>query len=295
LVIDMQNPFFMEVIRGVEDVAQRNGYLVVLCNSAEDAEKERRYIEVLCGEPVAGAVVVPANDRITFLGPFQERDIPVVTIDRRIHDGSTDSVLIDNIAAARAAVMHLVGNGYRRIGLITGPDTATTARERREGYRIALRDSGIDVDPTLERSGPFTEESARRSADSLLDLEPSIEALFTTNNRLTLGALQAINDRGMRVPDTIALVAFDDVPWAYPGASSLTRVVQPAYQLGFTAGAKLIERMGESGSPEPQEIILGYELRIGESSRSRAYVGVPFMGRWASVHGTEHCGLAKLP
>jgi LacI family transcriptional regulator len=295
LVIDMQNPFYMEVIRGVEDVAQRNGYLVVLCNSAEDGEKERQYIEVLCGEPVAGAVVVPTSDRLPFLGPFVERGIPVVTIDRRVCDGSADTVLVDNVAAAREAVAHLVGNGYRRIGLITGPDSATTARERREGYRAAMREAGIAVDPTLEQGGPYTEESARRLAGVLLDLDPPIEALFTANNRLTMGALRAVYDRGMRVPDSIALAAFDDVPWAHPGAGSLTSVIQPAYQLGFTAATRLIDRLREPGLAKHDEIVLAHELHIGESSRSREYVGAPFMGRVSSVHGTEHCVLAKLP
>ena len=278
LVIDMQNPFFMEVIRGVEDVAQRNGFLVVLCNSAEEPARERQYIEVLCAEPVAGAIVVPSNDRTTNLRRFAERGIPVVTIDRRTRDRLADTVMIDNVGASYEMVTHLLHNGYHRIGLITGPAGASTARARREGYRLALRDGGIAHDPQLEREGPFSEESARHLAAELLALQPPIEALVTGNNRLTMGALQALYAHNLRVPDDIALAGFDEVPWAYPGAMSLTTVIQPAYELGCTATARLIQRVQHPDVASHQEIVLAHQLRIGDSSRSRAHIGAPTMG-----------------
>lgn len=278
LVADMQNPFFMEVNRGVEDVAQRNGFLVVLCNSAEDRIKERRYIEVLCGEPVAGAVVVPTTDRTPILRLFAERGIPVVAVDRRVADRAVDTVRIDNVAAACEAVMHLISNGYRRIGLITGPDCATTARERREGYRLALRLAGIAHDPTLERSGPYTEESARQLADMLLDLEPPIDALCTGNNRLTMGALYALHARGLRIPEDVALAGFDEVPWAHPDALSLTCVIQPAYDLGCTAAGRLIQRLRQPDLAAHQDIVLAHQLRVGDSSRPKAHISAPLTG-----------------
>jgi DNA-binding LacI/PurR family transcriptional regulator len=278
LVIDMQNPFYMELIRGVEDVAQQNGYLVVLCNSAEDPRKEQQYIEVLRAEPVAGAIVVPTSDRKPVIRRFVERGIPVVSVDRRVLDQSADTVLIDNVAAAREAVTHLIENGYRRVGLITGPDGATTARERSEGYRQALRAARIETDSRLERSGPYSEESARRLAGELLDLDPPIDALFTGNNRLTMGAIQVFHERGLRIPEDVALACFDEVPWAHPGAMSLTSVIQPAYELGSTAAARLIHRLQHGGPLARQEIVLAHQLRIGDSSRSRAYFGAPIAG-----------------
>lgn len=267
LVVDMQNPFFMEVIRGVEDVAQRSGYLVVLCNSAEDAAKERRYIEVLCAEPVAGAILVPTSERSP-VRPFAEHGIPVVALDRRVLDGAVDAVLIDNISAARQAVAHLIANGYRRIGLLVGPEQVTTGRERRDGYRLALRDAGVAYDPALERSGPHDEETARRLAEELLDVDPPIDALFTTTNRLTLGAFAALSARGLRVPDDIAMAGFDTIQWAIPGAISLTAVLQPAYELGASAAARLIARLQQPGGAR-QEILLAHQLFIGDSSPAR--------------------------
>lgn len=277
LIIDMLNPFFMEIIRGVEDVAQRNGYLVILCNSAEDPHRERQYIELLCAEPVAGAIVVPTSARPA-LRLFAERGIPVVALDRHVHDRSIDCVLIDNVAAARAVVMHLIDNGYRRIGLILGPDSAATARERREGYRLALRDAGIPHDPQLERSGLYTEESAQRQVVELLDLKPPIEALFTVNNRLTMGALDILHARGLRVPEDIALVGVDAVPWAVPGAISVTTIIQPAYEMGSTAAARLIHRLQHPGAVARQEIVLAYQLSIGDSSRLRSSIETAVAG-----------------
>lgn len=235
-------------------------------------------MEVLRGEPIAGAIVVPTSDRKPVLRPLQERGIPVVTIDRRSVDGSADTVLIDNVAAAREAVAHLIANGYHRIGLITGPEGTTTARERRDGYRLALHDAGITVDPWLERSGPYSEESARHWTSELLDLVPRIDAIFTGNNRLTMGALQAFHGRELRVPDDIGLAGFDEVPWAHPGAVSLTCVIQPAYELGCTAAERLIQRVRRTGSTARQDIVLAHHLQIGDSSRPRSFAGAPLTG-----------------
>ena len=269
LVTDLQNPFFMEIVRGVEDVAQRNGYLLVLGNSCEDPGKERRYVEVLSAEPVAGAIVVPTRERQPALQLLRQRGIPVVAVDRRVHDRSIDAVLIDNTGAAAEAVAHLIANGYRRIGLITGPDTTTTGRERLMGYRQALQAAGITQDPALERHEPFIEDSGRRLADELLDLDHPVEALFTANNRLTKGALEALHARSLRVPDDVAVVGFDEVPWAVPGSLALTTVTQPAYELGSTAALRLVQRLQHRGPLVRQEIILAHQLCIRDSSRRR--------------------------
>lgn len=269
LVTEFRNPFFMDIVHGVEDVTQEHGYLLVLCNSKEDQEREGQYIELMCAEQVAGAIVVPTTDRKPILTPLVESGIPVVCVDRRVHDRSIDTVLIDNTSAARAAVAHLIGNGYRRIGLVTGPDRTTTARERLEGYRGALLDAGIALDPALERRGPFTEELGRQLTDELLDLDPAVEALLIGNNRLVQGALAAIHARGMRIPEDIAVVGFDEVPWITPGSVSLTTVMQPAYELGSTAALRLIQRLKHPDRLARQETVLSYRLHIGDSSRPR--------------------------
>ena len=269
LVSDIQNPFAMEIIRGVEDIAQRNGYLVILGNSNDDPVKERQYVEVLSAEPVAGAIVKPARERNFPLRLFRDRGIPVVTVDRRLVDHSVDTVLIDNSGAAREAVAHLIANGYRRIGMVTGPLDTTTGRGRLLGYQQALRDAHMDHDPALESDGPYTQASGRLRAGALLDMTPRVDAIVTANNRLTTGVLEALHDHNLRVPDDIAVVGFDEVPWVTPGTAPLTTITQPAYEIGTTAALRLLQRLQEGGPLAVQEITLAHHLNVRDSSRGR--------------------------
>lgn len=270
LITDIQNPFFTTLIRGVEDVAQRNGYSVILCNSDEDASKERQYIAVLCAERVAGAIIVPTGERQRDLKLFQELNIPIVAVDRRIAGRDTDAVLVDNVSGAHQAVTHLLSNGYRRIGVITGLLATTTGRERLEGYRQALREFGVEHDIKLERYGSFKEESGWQLTNELLDLEPAIDALFVENNLMTLGALKALYTRHLRIPEDIAVVGFDEMPWGALSSISLTAVTQPVYELGSTAALRLFQRLQNPGALTHQEIVLAPTLCIRGSSRSRS-------------------------
>lgn len=269
LITDIQNPFFTSLVRGVEDVAQRNGYSVILCNSDENPVKEQQYIEVLCSQRVAGAIVVPTREQGHSLQPFRELGIPVVAVDRRVKDPEIDTVLVDNQRGAFQAVKHLCDNGYRRIGLVTGPQTATTGRERLLGYRQALAEANIPLDTSLERYGSFKTEAGLRYAGELLDLEEPVDALFVANNLLTIGALEAVNKRNLRIPEDIAIVAFDDIPWAALSTVSLTTVTQPVYELGSTATMRLFQRLQKGKSFTRQEIALASELHIRNSSQPR--------------------------
>jgi len=219
LISDIQNPFFMSLIQGVEDEAHRSGYSLLLCNSNEDANKEQQYLEVLCAERVAGAIIVPTRERLEpGIDNFHKRNIPLVAVDRRIKDNDVDAVLVDNISGAREAVAHLISNGYRRIGAIVGPKTITTGRERLEGYRQALQEVNIPYDPLLTRSGAFRKESGQQLAEELLAIVPAIDALFVGNNLIAMGALDAIHARNLRVPEDIAFVGYDELPWVAPGS-----------------------------------------------------------------------------
>jgi LacI family transcriptional regulator len=268
LVTDIQNPFFMDVMRGVEDVSQQNGYLLVICNTAEDPQKEKQYIEILAAESVAGAIIVPSRERLDALTKLKARHIPVITVDRRVHDRTVDAVLINNVMAAKEAVAHLITNGYRRIGIITGPKTATTANDRLLGYRQALQEAGIEHDPTLEQRGPFSEETGEHGVHQLLQCDSPIDAILTANNRITVGALRALYAHHKRVPGDIALVGFDEVRWAIPDLVSITTVTQPAYELGRTAVLRLLQRLQHPDIPR-QEIILQHQLLMRATSQSR--------------------------
>ncbi len=273
LVTDIQNTFFTELMRGVEDVSQQNGYLLIICNTAEDARKEQQYIEILAAENVAGAIIVPTQEDPQALELLVERNIPIVVLDRRVRNRLIDAVLIDNVTAAKEAVEHLIANGYRRIGIITGPRSTTTGNERLRGYQQALHEAGIAFDPELELRGPFSIDTGKSLTEKLLGLDQPVDAIFTANNRLTIGALQALYAHGMRVPDNIALVGFDDVQWAIPDLVSITTVTQPTYELGRAAAFRLLQRLQQPDVPR-QEIILQHQLLIRESSRPRTHVNL---------------------
>jgi LacI family transcriptional regulator len=274
LVPNIRTSFFMEVVSGVEAVLRYGGYLPILCNYLDKPQGPLqfiKFIEHLVAVPLAGAIVVPRHDKDPALTLFREHHIPIVAIDHRTLDES-DSVLIDNVGAAREAVAHLIANGHRRIGLISGPDKLTTCRQRAQGYRSALAEAGIAYDPALERRGKFDEPTGEAHAIELLALKPTVEALFTTNVSVTIGALRALHQRGLRLPEDMALVGFDEIPSVLPGYPSISTVVQPAFEMGATAARRLIQRLEGDGPHTRQEIILAHHLRIGDSSRARASV-----------------------
>ena len=174
LVPDLQNPFFLSLIQGVEDIAHANGYSVILCNSNEDHRREQHYLEVLYAERVAGAIFIPTRERLgDALKGFHERQIPLVTVDRRIQDSAIDAVLVNNIRGACEAVEHLITQGYCRIGIITGPLTITTGREHLEGYHEALLAAGMLPNPSFERSGALKEENGRHFCRRTAGSHPS--------------------------------------------------------------------------------------------------------------------------
>lgn len=266
LISDIQNIFFMDLIKGVEDIALRNGYGVLLCNSDENPQRERQYLEILYDERVAGLIIVPTREQLSGLERFRERNIPIVAADRRIRSKNIDAVLFDNVQGSREAVAHLITNGYQRIGAIIGPKTITTGYERLVGYRQALEEAGIAHDPALEKFGSFKEESGRQATNELLALNPRIDALFVGNNTMTIGALDALHHHGLRVPDDIALIGYDAMPWTALSSISLTMVTQPIYELGVKAALQLFQRLQDPSEQSRQEIILTPTLRVLGSS-----------------------------
>lgn len=270
LVTTIQQPFLARLIRGVEDVARQNGYSVLLCNSNEDPARERRNIELLCAERVAGTVVVTTSERPRDLHLFREHAIPVVGVEHRIADDDLDLVLLDHERGAREAVAHLLAGGYQRIGMITGSELSTASREYLEGYCRAYQEAGLAYDRRLVSYGDFKQEGGYRLTNELLDLEPVLDALFVGNNLMMLGCLDALYERQLRVPEDVALVGCDEVPWATLGATSLTTVVQPTYELGNTAAQRLCQRLQHPAAFTRQEIVLAPTLCIRDSSRARA-------------------------
>lgn len=267
VISDINNPFFTALVRGVEDVGQGLGYSVVLCNSDENPDKEADYLRALLADQISGFIVSPTS-RTENLAALHEAGRAVVAIDRRPRNLAVDTVLVDNEHGAREATTHLIEQGFRRIACITGPARLSTASRRLRGYRSALRAAGIEPDPELERHADFRQRGGYTAMANLLAARPAPDAVFVTNNLMTVGALECLARKGLRAPDDIAIVGFDDIPWADLVIPSLTTVAQPTYELGRTAGMLLKDRTTAPGRP-PSTVTLRTELHIRSTSAAK--------------------------
>ncbi len=249
IISDIENPFFTSIIRGIEDVAYKHGYSLVLCNSDEDPEKETLYIRVMRSEAVAGVILASTTENGPSIPELVDHNIPVVAIDRRIRDRRVDSVLAANRQGTFQAVKHLIELGHRSIGFIGLPLTRTPGNERYKGYVSALHEHGLSVSRQLVRISNAKQQGGHDSALELLKTQPSLTALFVANNLMTLGALDAIRETGLCIPDHISIVGFDDMPWAPLLQPPLTAIAQPTYDLGQKAADLLLERLQDANRP----------------------------------------------
>ena len=265
IISDIGNPFFTAVARGVEDVAQRHGYSLVLSNTDENPEREAASLSVMAAERAAGVIVATTNENGSALQRFQDLGLAVVAIDRHIVDMHTDSVVVDNEGAAFEAVSHLVRLGHRHIAIVGGPSDADTARERERGYERALREARIEVEPELVRAGDFREAAGLTVTRQLLDLPRPPTAIFTVNNLTTIGVLGALRERQVRVPEEMSVVGFDDIPTAELLQPPLTVVKQPTYRVGAHAADLLIRRLREP-TAAVKEVVLAARLVVRGST-----------------------------
>ena len=262
---DIGNPFFTALARAIEDAAHESGYGLLLCNSDEDPEKEQHYAEILLAQRVAGIVLTPAAGELC--EPLQACDIPLVCVERPIPGYPVDTVLLDNESGSRMATGYLIELGHRRIGLIVGLEDGAISQERFQGYEQALKEAGLPIDPDLVRYGGLAEEGGYQRAQQLLDSgNPPPTALFVSNNELALGALRAIQSRGIQVPEALSVASFGDMPCFSLFRPSLTVVRQPTYQLGLEAAKLLLQRIGGQAPPAPVLMRLAPMLVVGEST-----------------------------
>lgn len=264
-ISDVSNPFFTTLIRGVEDVANQNGYNLILCNSDEDPEKEIKYLQLLLSKRIDGLILAPTGGGGQRLKSLLSSGIPVVFVDRRIESVKADAVFIDNVAGAFIATEHLILSGYKRIAIISGKQTVMTGRDRLKGYLNAMQSYSLEIDQSFIKTGDFKLEGGRRAVQELMKLKKPPTAIFASNNLMTLGALLGLKEIGKKVPDDIAIVGFDDMDWAPLLDPPLTTIYQPAYTLGSTAAQILMQAIKEHGRRELQEVILKPKLIIRES------------------------------
>jgi len=266
VLTDITNPFWTTVARGVEDIAQASGYSIILCNTDESENKQEQYLQMLMRRRVDGILLVPACSNPKPVHIIQKQGIPVVLLDRQVPDIQVDIVRADSENGAYQLTQHLLSLGHKRIAMLAGPRTVSTAVDRVNGYQRALADAGLPDSAAKVCWGEFTQDSGRRIASQALSTTPPPTALFAANNFIGIGALKALQEKGLRVPEDIALVTVDDTPPTFPIDPFLTVLTQPAREMGHQAAQLLLARLANSIDDEYRHIILPTQMIIRASS-----------------------------
>ena len=264
LLPDLHGEFFSEVIRGIDQTVQSSGYHVLISSSHNDRAEIEAALRAMRGRVDGLILMAPDLDADSLLANLPER-LPLVLLNTHLKEPGFDSINIDNYGGALRMTMHLLDAGRRRIALITGGARNYDAQERLRGYREALRGRGLGVDERLIVPGDFTEWSGHAAAQRLAALEPLPDAVFATNDSMAVGALSALRDAGVSVPEDIAVVGFDDIPIAQYVSPALTTVRVSIASLGSRAAARLFQCLAAGERPAHTHEVLPTELVIRRS------------------------------
>lgn len=268
IVPDITNAFWTTVSRGVEDAAQSQGYSVLLCNTDEDLVKQQRYLDVIVSRRVDGVIMAPCDADAAKLAPLRNHRIATVLIDRRIIGWDLDMVYGDSLSGAYALTSHLIDLGHRRIAMLSGPEGAPTAEDRIVGYRRALAEAGIEPDPCLIRRGGFNWRAGDELTNQLWREGNTPTAIFAANNAIAIGVIGALGKLGLRIPQDVALVCFDDLPHAVKFFPFLTVIAQPAYDMGANAAQLLLSRLESPVPLKPRRVVLPVRMVVRYSCGS---------------------------
>ena len=270
VVLDGQNPFFNEVVRGAEDEASKNGIAVLVGNTDEDLRREGMYLDLVEDQRVRGVLISPYGDISQRLQQLREREIPAVLVDRINVDGRFSSVAVDSVAGGQIAAQHLIDTGRRRIAFVGGPFDIRQVRDRLAGARVAVDNSDHDVEIEVIATNALTVEdgvlAGRRIMERPRNARP--DALFAANDLLALGLLQSlVVDGTVLVPSEISLIGFDDIAFAAAAAVPLSSVRQPSRMIGQTALRVLLEE-AEDPTMIPRQTVFRPEL-VSRASTQR--------------------------
>lgn len=268
VIPNVMNPFFTAVARAVEDAARERGYSLVLGNTDEDPDEEAHYLDVLLERRVDGIVISPARAESPHLEAVARAGVPVVFLDRYVKGVEAPVVRADGRRAVEELVGYLAGLGHRRLAIISGPPETVSGGERLEAFLGEAHRRGVPVGEGKIRVGDFRRESGARAMRDLLALEDPPTAVFAANNLMALGALQVLDEAGVRMPEDISFASFDDVSWFGLLRPPVTAIAQPIAELGAAAARALL---GLLEGEEAGSVILEAELVVrGSCGEARA-------------------------
>ena len=243
VISDVMNPYFTELARSVEEEARALGYSVIIGNADERPDLQDHHVRTLLDRRIDGLLVSPTDGGSPLMLDAVRAGTPMVFVDRWIPGVDVPVVRADGQGAVRDLVAHLHGLGHRRLAIIAGPAATTTGRERVEAFREALGAYGLELPDAYIGQGDFQADSGRRVTEGFLDLPEPPEVVFAADNLMALGALDAVRARGLRVPDDLALAAFDDIRWFVHTDPPITAIAQPTGELGRAAVRALVDRI----------------------------------------------------
>ncbi|WP_019243324.1 MULTISPECIES: LacI family DNA-binding transcriptional regulator [Bacillus] len=257
---DTANLFFMTIAQGIEATLTKNGYKLILCNSYEDVELEQEHIDMFNAQQVDGLIIAPVTEDYTHI----QEQYPIVFIDRKPAAYKGDCVFSNNYQGAYEATDHLIKKGHTKIGFMTGDMNISTGKDRFDGYKQALLDSGIEIQDSYIKFGDVNLETGYQLAKELME-KKEVSALFVANNILTMGAIRYFQDYHVKIPDEMAIIGFDDYEWSMILNPPLTSVKQPAFEMGQKAAEVMLERI-HNPSIEPKCYIMDTNLIIRKTT-----------------------------
>jgi LacI family transcriptional regulator len=268
VVLDVSNPFFTEVARGAEAAANERGYLIILCNSENSRQREENYLRVLEEQRVAGILIVPVEDDLTYSRTLLRSGTHLVLLDRVSHDATACSVSVDDVYGGELAGKHLLELGHRRIAYIHGPLSSAQYVDRLTGLRRAVADAGLAPDQAIVAlaAGADNPHAGATCVEAFMQLKDRPTAIFCGNDNLAMGVLYELARRGVAVPEDVALMGYDDIDLAPMLAVPLTTIRQPKYDLGFAATGLLLDEIDRKEHHTHRQIIFRPELIVRHST-----------------------------
>ncbi len=266
VIPDINNPYFPEVARGVQSVADQYEYVVILCNTDRVVSLEKKFLNILSQQRVEGIIINPSGSNSSELDLLASLKIPVVLISSQNILPKLDIVMVDNLQGAALAIQHLVDLGHHRIGLVGGSRDVSSGEQRYQGYLKALMENGIAVQEELITEGSFDHNGGYGCMKRLLKLEERPSAVFAANDIMAIGAVSAILEEGLRIPKDISIVGFDDISYASMMYPKLTTISQPKFEAGVAATKMLFERITIQANVKPRRVVLNHSIIIRDTT-----------------------------
>lgn len=269
VIPELNNIFCSEIITEMEDILRNHGYATIICDCRTDKKLEKEAVEFLIRKRVDGLINMPVDMEGEHLKVFEKSGKPMILIDRRIKGLVCDSVRVDNQSAAREAVELLMADGHKEIGIIGGPSYISTAESRLKGYQDAYEKAGLQVKDSLIYHGDYTIQSGVKGLETLVKNNPDMTAVFVTNYEMTMGAVIGINELGIKIPEQLSMIGFDNLQFARACSPKLTIVSQPTQDIGRKVASIMLKRLGEM----PMDVQLKENEKITEKLKTSIIQG----------------------